>query len=134
MNIIYYNKTKMVNYENSKIYKIVDNTNDNIYIGSTTKLLCQRLAGHRTNYELYKNKGLKYITSFKILENGDYDIVLLLNYPCNSKEELHAKERYYIETLSCVNKNIPGRSIKERMKLYYADNKEEISEKRRIII
>ena len=31
----------------------------------------------------------------------DYDIILLEKYPCNSKDELHARE----QLLLCVNKN-----------------------------
>jgi len=40
----------MVKYENSKIYKIIDNTNGNIYIGSTVKTLSLRIAQHRASY------------------------------------------------------------------------------------
>jgi hypothetical protein len=39
------------------------------------------------------------------LELDDYDIVLIEDYPCNSKVELHARERYYSQLLPCVNKN-----------------------------
>ena len=39
----------MVNYQLGKIYKLVDNTNGNIYIGSTClPYLSSRLAGHTT--------------------------------------------------------------------------------------
>jgi hypothetical protein len=72
-------------YQNAKIYKIVDNTNDNIYIGSTCKKLCQRLAQHRSNYKQYLNDKFSYITSFKILKNDDYDIVLIEEFPCENK-------------------------------------------------
>ena len=38
-------------YQKSKIYKIVDNTNNNIYIGSTCEpILSRRLAKHVSNY------------------------------------------------------------------------------------
>ena len=112
----------MVNYANSKIYKIVDNSNGNIYIGSTCKLLCQRLAAHRADYKLFLKTGKKNITSFTILENNDYDIVLIELFQCDSKEELHKRERYFIELLDCVNKIIPGRSFKE----YNNDNRDKI--------
>ena len=113
----------MVNYENSKIYKIVDNTNGNIYIGSTTEsTLARRLQKHKANYNQYiKNENKTLTTSFNIIKNGDYDIILLEK--CNnitSKYELHARERFYIENNNCVNKIIPGRTIQE----YRQDNKE----------
>ena len=112
----------MNKYNESKIYKIVDNTNGNIYVGSTTQTyLCQRLQGHVKNYKQYlKGAKNKYMTSFIILENRNYDILLLENVECNTKDELKVRERHYIETLKCVNKNIPGRSFKE----YYDANPE----------
>jgi hypothetical protein len=116
----------MVNYENSKIYKIVDNTNGNIYIGSTTEpTLARRLQKHKSHYNQYINGNRNFITSFNIIQNGDYDIILVEK--CNnitSKDELHARERYFIENNNCVNKIIPGRSIQQ----YKLANKDKIVE------
>ena len=150
----------MVNYQMGKIYKIVDNTNENIYIGSTSEpTLAKRLANHLRSYKYYLTHKTYYISSFKIIENGDYEIVLLETYPCDLKDELKARERHYIETLNCVNKNIPTRTPeeyrnviehkeehkrkndeyyeqnKERLKSeklqYYFDNREKILEQKR---
>ena len=116
----------MVNYQLGKIYKIIDNTNGNIYIGSTCEpTLARRLSQHCGNYRFYLNKeNKKNSTSFKIIENNDYSICLIEKYPCNSKDELHAKERFYIENIKCVNKYIPNRTSKE----YVQDNREKIKE------
>ncbi len=117
----------MVNYQDGKIYKIVDNTNDNVYIGSTCKLLCQRLAQHVYEFNLHLKGIKKNLSSFKVLENGNYDIILIEKFPCEDKEELHKKERFYIEnTENCINKMIPSRSQKE----YYEDNKVVVAKKR----
>jgi hypothetical protein len=120
-------------YKNGKIYKIIDNTNGNIYIGSTCKKLCQRIAQHRKSYKRYLEGNFNYITSFKILENDDYDIILIEEVNCENKEQLRARERYYIESLECVNKKIEGRTKKEydkdnkdKIKKYYVDNKNKI--------
>jgi len=111
----------MVNYQKGKIYKIISPHTEKCYVGSTTKdRLSNRLAGHRSDFKMGKNMSSKYI-----LELGDYEIVLLELYPCNSKDELHARERYYIENLDCVNQCIPGRSIKE----WHQDNKDILSQK-----
>eukprot|EP00952_Eustigmatos_sp_NYUAD-ZCMA_P009908 40808-Eustigmatos_ZCMA.PRE.1 len=59
-----------------------------------------------------------YVTSYKVIESGDYDIVLIEDFPCDNKEQLHARERHYIETLECVNKVIPNRTSAE----YYQAN------------
>jgi hypothetical protein len=114
-------------YKNAKIYKIVDNTNGNIYVGSTCKKLCQRIAQHRASFKQYLKGISNYMTSFKIIENGDYDIILLEEVKdCENKEQLNARERFYIESLDCVNKTIPGRTKKEYNKEYYEENKEKI--------
>ena len=113
----------MPNYQNGKIYKIVSNLTDKIYIGSTTRTLSQRMGGHRTDY---KNKN-KNVSSSILLAYGDAKPILIKNYPCNSKDELEAEERVYIETMVCVNKNIPNRTKRE----YQQDNKEHIQEYKR---
>ena len=89
-----------------KIYRIVDNTNGNIYIGKTTRTLRQRLAGHKC----YKN-----CISREIIKNGDYDIKLI------EETEDESRERYHILNTECINKQIPGRTKKE----YYEDHIEE---------
>ena len=44
----------MNKFQNSKIYKITDNTSDMIYVGSTCKTLEQRLKQHVANNKSYK--------------------------------------------------------------------------------
>ena len=115
----------MVNYANGKIYRIVCNITGLTYYGSTCEdTLAKRLTKHKAFYKQYL-KGKKHsITSFEILKNENYEIVLVENYPCNSKDELCARERYYIENNICVNKIIPTRTKKE----YWDLNKEKIIE------
>jgi hypothetical protein len=122
-------------YNKARIYKIVCNITGKIYIGSTCKALSARLAQHRADYK--KNLQGKYgnLTSFIILKEGDYKIVLLENYPCGSKEDLLKRERYYIDENECVNKNVPLRTAKEqkdKYHQYYLDNREKILEKMKI--
>jgi len=108
----------MPNYQNGKIYKIVCNNTNKQYIGSTCFDLSSRLQQH-TYFPS------NHCVSKEIIEEGNYDIILVENYPCNNKEELEKRERHYIETLNCINVVIPGRTKKE----WYKDNKEHISEK-----
>ena len=68
------------------------------------------------------------MTSLQIFDNNNYDIILIENYPCERKDELHARERYYIESLKCVNKVIPTRTDRE----YVEANKEKIELYRKI--
>lgn len=114
----------MYKYKQAKIYKIVCNISGKQYIGSTCKKLNKRLSGHRGSYKLYLQGKFNYVTSFEILKNGNYDIILIEKFPCKTKVELAKREGYYIETIECVNKLIAGRTMKE----YYEENKEEIDE------
>ena len=117
----------MVNYNLGKIYKIKCNVTGQIYIGSTCeKTVARRLAGHVKNYKSYLNGKYNNVSSFKVLENGDYYIVLLESVNCANNDELKAKERFHIENNICVNKCIPGRTRKEYMKEHYQSNKEKI--------
>jgi len=124
----------MKNYQLGKIYKIIDNTNNKCYIGSTCEpTLSRRLAKHCSNYRSYLRKKNNYITSFEVLKNNDYDIVLVESYPCNSKDELFARERYWTNNIDCVNKNknqglILELGEKEYDKQYRKNNKERIKE------
>jgi len=90
----------MVNYQEGKIYKIVSYQTDKIYIGSTCKtLLCQRFAQHKNYYKQWLKNNPKYhkITSFELLQYNDAQIILLENFPCNNKNELHAREYQLIQ-------------------------------------
>jgi len=121
-------------YQRGKIYKIVSNVSNLVYYGSTIEhTLAMRLSKHRSNYKRYQEGKCSYTTSYKILEEGKYDIILVENFPCNNKDELTARERYYIENNDCVNKVIPGRIDKEYkkeyMKEYREQNKEKIKQK-----
>eukprot|EP01080_Neovahlkampfia_damariscottae_P006186 gene6186-gene9641 len=67
----------MVNYQNGKVYKIINSINDKCYIGSTTQKLCVRMAKHRCDY----NTGKSYTS--KLLFEEDYEnckIILIENY------------------------------------------------------
>ena len=122
-------------YQLGKVYKIVCNKTNKIYIGSTCmKYLRQRLAEHIQDYKKYKSGKKKLISSFEIIENEDYDIVLIENFPCNTKDELHMQERYHIENNECVNRVFPivsKEEAKERLKQYREDNKEMLRQQKK---
>ena len=81
-------------YQQSKIYRVIDDTTGLCYIGSTTQGLALRLAGHKSEFKRWKSGKARFCTSYKIIENNNYDIVLLEDYPCERKEQLHARERF----------------------------------------
>jgi hypothetical protein len=116
----------MVNYSNGKIYKLVTFQSDKVYYGSTCSPLSKRLAGHRRDYKHWKAGKRRYITSFDVVQYEDTEIVLVESINCVSKEQLYAAERKYIDSNTCVNKQLPGRSVKEYGEKYYQCNREKI--------
>ena len=119
-------------YNQSKIYRIVSNVTGENYYGSTYEpTLAKRLAKHRSNYKDFQNGKGNFISSFKILETDDYDIILVENVNCNLKEELRQRERYFIENNECVNivkRPIVTKNEAKQSKKEYQENN---SEKRR---
>ena len=120
-----------VNYQNAKIYKIIDNVTNAIYVGSTCKTLEHRLRAHEYNFKAFKANKQNFITSFKILQNADYKIELIKLYPCTTKQELELEEGKMIkqfrnEKLNIVNKFVAGQTRAQ----YYQKNKIAINEQR----
>jgi hypothetical protein len=86
------------------IYKIIDNTSDRIYIGSTIKKLQPRLSQHKCHYKSYlAGKTTNYMTSFKILKNDDYGIELLEEVHFQNKRQLHERECYFINKYADID-------------------------------
>lgn len=131
----------MPNYKNGKVYKLVNNKSKEIYVGSTTVGLVNRKANHTTamkcqNYPVYQH--------FKSFGEGfEFKIELLEDCPCDNKEQLKAKERYWIDKLKpSLNKQLPLRTKQEHLndniehhksmcQKNYNKNKEAVLEKRK---
>ena len=68
----------VIDYSQAKIYKIVCNTTRLTYVGLTCKpRLCQRLNQHVQDFKAFKNGKRHYLTSYEVLKNNNYSIVLL---------------------------------------------------------
>jgi len=110
-------------YKHSSIYKIVDNTNGNVYVGSTVQQpLVRRLDNHRNHYKDYLKGKERKCMSYDIFVNGDYNIYLVVDYPCENRDQLRMREQYWIEKTTCINKHVAYRS-EEYKKQYQKDNR-----------
>jgi hypothetical protein len=101
----------MVNFQNGKIYKIVDVGRTKMYIGSTTKdYVSKRMVEHRNKYKNYKSGGKAgYVSVYDLFDEFGIDncsIELIENYPCQSRDELRRKEGEIIQASDCVNKRV----------------------------
>jgi hypothetical protein len=115
----------MPDYQQGKIYAIRSYLTDEVYIGSTTTALSQRMAIHR---DVAKKDGL--CSSKNILQKDPKAYIELIEaYPCNNREELCKREGEIIRaTNNCINKSIAGRTVKE----WYQDNKQHCRELNKI--
>lgn len=97
----------MNKYQRGKVYKLISEQSDKVYVGSTCEpTLARRLATHRADYKYWLNGSRKgYVSSFEILQYDDCKIILIEDYPCENKDNLRSREQYWIEqTPNCCNK------------------------------
>ena len=109
------------------IYKIYDNTNGNVYYGSTINKVSDRISRHRTNYKHFVDGKRTNCKSFDIIKNNDWTWNIEEKVEITEKWELYKLERRYIENNECINKNVPTRTSEE----YYQANREQINERKR---
>ena len=115
------------------IYKLTDNSN-RVYYGSTIQPL---------NNRLWQHKDISNTCRSKIMDKDTMKLECLEQYYFDTdmdyKAHLIKRERYYIKNNKCINKKIPGRTMKEyekdnmekikqTKKQYRFDNKEKIKE------
>ena len=116
----------MVNYSNGKIYKLVNNVDDKVYVGSTCATLRLRKSKHKQRAGDEKYKNMEVYKHLNYVGWSNVEIILIEAYECKCKDELHARERHFIDELKPeLNKIIPTRTKKE----YYEENKEHENER-----
>lgn len=78
----------MPSYQEGKTYKICSTINDDIYIGSTTQKLCERMNCHRKPANIKEAEHRPIYKPF--IEHGvdHFYIELIEKCPCNGVDEL----------------------------------------------
>ena len=117
----------MTDYSDGKIYKIVCHETGEEYYGSCVCPLWKRKGVHKDKSNSCMSK--------QIVERGNWDIVLVEDYPSETKFELRRRERYYIQNNPCVNVYLPAATLEEKKEQarilgakYRENNKEKIKE------
>lgn len=99
-------------YAHGKVYKLVNDIDAEIYVGSTCLPLHKRLYTHKKKAKEKPDRNV-----YQHLNEIGFDnvqIILIENYACDSKEVLLARERHWIDTLMpSLNQNLPLRTNKE---------------------
>jgi len=113
----------MRDYSKGKIYRLICDTTDKQYVGSTVMSLSQRLGVHRSAFKRFmEGKTTKSLTAFNIIHENNFKMVLIEDYPCQNINELERRERHFIETMKCVNKNKPAPTKEEKTKYQHSYN------------
>ena len=111
-------------FSKGKIYKITNDYNDDVYIGSTCDTLVKRFSAHKSAANVKEKQNVPLYKLMKEIGTERFCIYLIEDYPCTNKYELRQQEGYHIRELATLNKKIEGRDKKE----YYNDNAEKIVE------
>ena len=101
-----------------RIYKLVSENTEKMYIGSTTQTIKRRYQKHIVNYNLWKENKYHYITAFDIIKCEKARIELIIEKEYGSVLEIHNDERFYIEQNinRVVNIMVPTRTKEEYRK------------------
>jgi hypothetical protein len=113
-------------YSKGKIYKVFNTINDEIYVGSTVQSLSDRLIKHKDDVRANKEYQTTICKLMTELGQDNFFIELIEDYPCTSRQELNAREGFWIKQIGTVNKCIMGRTKAE----HFQDNKDKTKEKR----
>tara|TARA_R110002049_G_C8767693_1_gene529534 strand:+ start:76 stop:477 length:402 start_codon:yes stop_codon:yes gene_type:complete len=93
------------------IYKIVDNTDGRIYVGSTDQKIHRRMNGHKSPCNKCSSK--------QITDDNDYDVFIIEECDESIRKE---REQYWMDNLICVNIHNTVWNEKEYKKEYYIRN------------
>ncbi len=117
----------MPDFTKGKIYKITNDFNNDIYIGSTCNILTKRFSHDKAVISTEQQRPL-----YKLMAEIGFErfrIELIENYPCKDKYELRQREGHYIREMGTLNVCIAGRTNQEWSATFRQENKELIKEK-----
>ena len=97
------NKDLRNKFENGKIYCITCKSTGYKYFGSTCQTIEERLAIHVKGYKYWKKGTTRYVTSYYIIDKGNYFIELVELFSCYTLIELETQESLYINSNECIN-------------------------------
>ncbi len=80
---------KPIDYKQGKVYKIVNDVNDMVYVGSTVNELTKRFSTHKCTS---KTENSKFYTAMREIGKEHFRIILIELSPCTCKAELEARE------------------------------------------
>ena len=84
----------MVDYSKAKIYQVLNNVSDDVYIGATCQPLSVRMAGHRVFRTYEKARNYKLYRKMNEIGVEHFYIELLKETPCENTVESNRRRLY----------------------------------------
>ena len=105
----------MPNYQNGKVYRILQDGTKTVYVGSTVRTLSERMAQHRRN--AVKQPQVMLYTHMAKVGMGHFTIELIVDCPCDRREVLNRAEGEQIRRFNTMNDGcnmvLPGQTDPE---------------------
>jgi hypothetical protein len=114
-------------FSKAKIYKITNDYNNDVYVGSTCDLLTKRFSYHKSDYRKERCQNMPIYKLMNEIGFERFRIELIEDYPCQDRYQLRQREGNFIREIGTLNKVIAGRSSQQSQKEYYEANKEHIN-------
>ena len=73
-------------YNNGKIYQIINNIDDMVYIGSTCLPLRKRIYNHKEEQHAGKGPNRRLFVHAQKYGWAEFDIILIEEYPCENRD------------------------------------------------
>ena len=110
-----------------RIYKIIHNQSNLVYVGSTFNLLRQKWAQHKKDYK--KGRIISIYTYFKKYGIENFKMILIKEYQVEDRAHMEAYGQLWINKLKPINKKdvfsmLKKQKAKRRNKEYYEKNRE----------
>ncbi len=114
-----------MDYKNGRIYQILNNVDDDVYVGSTTQSLSKRMVHHRSHMNVATKQHRPLYVKMKEYGVECFYIELIEECPCENKEQLCKREGHFIREIATLNTYQAGRNQKQ----YKIDQRERIIER-----
>ncbi len=100
-----------------RIYRISAPGCELVYVGSTKTTLVARLGAHIRAHRKFLRGKFNYVSAFHVLDHPGATIDLVEESEFHDMQHLREREAYWIQRLPSCNRNTPGRSIRESVKI-----------------
>ena len=118
-----------VDYSQAKIYKITNDFNTDIWIGSTCDTLVKKFSVHKA--DAIRSLRKDCIIHNLIREHGfdRFRIQLIEDFPCEDLYQLRQRQGHHIRELNAINKYADDKDYRGKNKEHIREQKKEYSQK-----